>query len=77
LQPSWILRLGRVRSPAASSTGAEGIALREDIADVDIAVVGRVWLGQRNQLGDLGFVGIAHDPRDAGEGRQFGRARCA
>ena len=72
LQPSWIFRLGRVRSPAASSTGrGEEVVLGENVADQDIAVI----RGGGHQFGDLRLVGISHHPFDAGHGGQFiGRA---
>jgi hypothetical protein len=43
------------------------IALLEDVADVNIAVVG----GRRHDLRDLGFVRVAHHPLHPGHGRQF------
>ena len=49
----------------------EKIALREDIADMDVAVVGRVRLGQRHQLRDLRLVRVAHHPLDARHRGQF------
>jgi hypothetical protein len=51
----------------------EEVVLREDIADEDVAVIGR----GADQFGDLRLVGIPHDPFHAGHGGQFiGRALC-
>ena len=65
------LQIGaRVRSPAASFTAAERKSVRrEDVADVDLAVV----IGARNKIGDLRFMRIADHPLDAGQRRQFFR----
>ena len=49
------------------------IALLEDIADVNVAVVG----GRRHDLRDLGFVRVADHPLDPGHRRQFLRERAA
>ncbi len=68
LQPSWIFRLGRVRSPAASSTGADRKSrLRENIADFDLPVIFR----GRHKFRNARLVRIAHHQAHAFERRQF------
>ena len=68
LQPSWIFRLGRVRSPAASSTGAERKSCCAKISPTQMLP----WYGAApDQFGDLCLVGISDDPFDAGHRGQF------
>ena len=73
LHPSWILRFGRVRSPRSVSNGrGKKVALLENIADADLAVIVRT-VG--DQIGELNSCANCRPRAYAGESRDFlGRA---